>query len=335
LNVNGKGAKNIKKLYNTTGASNLAAAAELNADGIAEFVYNGTYWILTNADYNTTYYYTSIYCTTAAATAAKVGSISSVHELTAGKYFQVWMYYTNSAASALTLNISNTGAKPIYINGAASSASNYTLPRGCYIVYYDGTNYHFRTDGELPGNINGYSRSIKDGGGTVRKVWVNNTLAAPSGSETGDIVLYQGGLSAGDVGAVSENGADGMLIRDTNVVSAKPIYTPLWEDTTNFWTIGETKTIAGLSNYHLFAIRVANASTGSIQETYILGILSVSGAYLRGNGGYASSSSADVLFFLTCTVSGDDITLVNCHNLYGSSFGSRADMSIVGIYGIL
>lgn len=151
LNVNSTGAKNIKKLYNTTGASNLTAAGELNKDGIAVFVYNGTYWILSNADYNTTYYYTSIYCTTAAATAAKAATISSVHELTAGKHFQVWMYYTNTAQSALTLNISSQGAKPIYINGTASSSSNYTLPRGCYIVYYDGTNYHFRTDGKLPG----------------------------------------------------------------------------------------------------------------------------------------------------------------------------------------
>lgn len=50
------------------------------------------------------------------------------------------------------MNISGKGAKPIYINGAPSSADNYTLPAGPYIVYYDGTNYYFRTDGALQGD---------------------------------------------------------------------------------------------------------------------------------------------------------------------------------------
>ena len=36
------------------------------------------------------------------------------------------------AALTTTLNINGTGAKPIYINGNASSASNYTLPAGSY-----------------------------------------------------------------------------------------------------------------------------------------------------------------------------------------------------------
>lgn len=39
---------------------------------------------------------------------------------------------------------------PIYINGAASSSTNYTLPAGSYIIFYDGTNYYFRTDGKIP-----------------------------------------------------------------------------------------------------------------------------------------------------------------------------------------
>jgi len=67
----------------------------------------------------------------------------------------VFLYYTNTAKSALTLNISGRGARPIYINGEASSASNYALPSGCYIVYDDGTNYYFRTDGKLTGDIVG------------------------------------------------------------------------------------------------------------------------------------------------------------------------------------
>jgi hypothetical protein len=54
----------------------------------------------------------------------------------------------------LTLNINSAGAKPIYINGTVSSSSNYTLPNGTYFVFYDGTNYYFRTDGKIQG-LNG------------------------------------------------------------------------------------------------------------------------------------------------------------------------------------
>ena len=87
--------------------------------------------------------------TTAADTAAKVASCT-YYELMTG-YFEITMRYANTAQSALTLNIASKGAKPIYINGTASSSSNYTLPNGVYIVYYDGTNYYFRTDGKIEG----------------------------------------------------------------------------------------------------------------------------------------------------------------------------------------
>lgn len=159
MNVSDTGAKAIKKNYNASIAT-LSSAGELRANETYLFTYDGTYWTLITSDYNSTYYYTSIYCTTAAATAAKVGTISGAHELTAGKYFQVWIQYTNTAKSALTLNISGQGAKPIYINGQPSSASNYVLSRGAYIVYYDGTNYYFRTDDKLTANITGDAGTV-------------------------------------------------------------------------------------------------------------------------------------------------------------------------------
>ena len=112
---------------------------------------------------NSTYWYTTVYCTTAAATAAKAGACS-FYKLAIG-YFPLTIQYANTSASALTLNINSKGAKPIYINGTASSASNYTLPEGQYIAYYDGTNYHLRTDGKIPGNISGDAATV--GGHTV------------------------------------------------------------------------------------------------------------------------------------------------------------------------
>ena len=99
---------------------------------------------------NKTQDYPSAYCTTAAGTAAKKASCS-LYVATANSYLHVLMGAANSYAGAITLNVNSAGAKPIYINGAASSATNYTLPAGSYIVFYDGTNYHFRTDGKIPG----------------------------------------------------------------------------------------------------------------------------------------------------------------------------------------
>ena len=94
----------------------------------------------------------SAYSTTAADTPAKVASCS-YFALESNSYVHVLFRYANTSASAITLNINSTGAKDIYINGTASSSTNYTLPAGTYIAYYDGTAFQFRTDGKIPGTI--------------------------------------------------------------------------------------------------------------------------------------------------------------------------------------
>lgn len=109
-----------------------------------------------NAKFTDTNTVTTAYCTTASATAAKIAYCTGyVFDIGKKSYTVVTMCYANTAASALTLNINGKGTCPIYINGKASSASNYTLPAGTYIVYFDGTNYHFRTDGYIPGSATG------------------------------------------------------------------------------------------------------------------------------------------------------------------------------------
>lgn len=94
----------------------------------------------------------SAHSTTDGAAAAKTATCTN-YILTAKAYVHVLFKNANTSHSALTLNINNTGAKPIYINGIATSSTNCTLPAGTYIAYYDGTKYQFRTDGQLPGKI--------------------------------------------------------------------------------------------------------------------------------------------------------------------------------------
>lgn len=148
LNINGTGAKSI--YYNNTKVGSSYYGSSLTA-GLNLYVYDGTgyVWMGHSVDSNNTYYTTAVTCATAAATAAKVGS-TSYYDLSNNRNFIVMIKNANTAASALTLNINSKGAKPIYINGSASSADNYTLPAGLYFVYYDGTNYQFRTDGFIP-----------------------------------------------------------------------------------------------------------------------------------------------------------------------------------------
>jgi hypothetical protein len=86
LKVNTTDKKNIRKLYNYA-IVGLNDKRELNKDTLGIFMYSGTYWILINSDVNSTYYNTSVYCGTAAATAAKTGTVSYHTAATAGKYF--------------------------------------------------------------------------------------------------------------------------------------------------------------------------------------------------------------------------------------------------------
>lgn len=148
LNVESTGAKSIMRYGTTTASTN--ANTSWNAGGAVTFVYDGTNWLI--ADFalrgndNTI---PSAYCTTGAGTAAKAASFTN-YNLLAKQYFMLVISTTNTVKGAITLNVNGKGAKPIYINGSASSASNYTMPAGTYLVYYDGTNYHLRTDGKIP-----------------------------------------------------------------------------------------------------------------------------------------------------------------------------------------
>jgi hypothetical protein len=42
---------------------------------------------------------------------------------------------------------------PIYLNGQPVSESNYGIPKGFYLVYFDGSYVHLNTNGILPGKI--------------------------------------------------------------------------------------------------------------------------------------------------------------------------------------
>lgn len=137
--------------------NNTAVTNHFPVNTVIILTYDGSQWKTFDYNTNSTYTVTSVWCNTAAGTAAKVTANASYYTLREGNIFEITFRYANSAASALTLNVNNTGAKPIFLNGSASSATNHTLPAGKYIVFYDGTNYCINTTKYAPINISGAS----------------------------------------------------------------------------------------------------------------------------------------------------------------------------------
>ena len=196
----------IQLIFDSSGSA--ADMYALNGADARATVTGGVWRVLNYyTDGNT---YTQAYCSTAAGTAAKAASMSG-YKLTAKRHVMVNITTANTSATALTLNINSTGAKPIYINGSASSTSNYTLPAGSYLVYYDGTNYYFRTDGHLQ-STNGI---LTANTGTVTSITLtqgdgisigsSGTAITTSGTRT--IALATSGATAGTYGAESTGNA--------------------------------------------------------------------------------------------------------------------------------
>ena len=86
-------------------------------------------------------------CTTASGTAAKTATLSTF-KLQTGSTLYISFDNTNTANS-VTLNVNNTGAKPIYARGYQVGSANLgadTIRTGyIYLMVYDGTNYVIAT----------------------------------------------------------------------------------------------------------------------------------------------------------------------------------------------
>lgn len=155
LNVNGTGAKPIYRYNNV--APGTKAAESWNAQSVVAFTYDTLLnasgcWVMhgwLNTDSDTL---PVVYVGNASVLSAKVGILTgdSWASTTQPRIAFIDNHYANTAANALTLNINDHGAKPVYLNGEPSSATNYTWPQGTYVGYFDGTNWYINTDGTIP-----------------------------------------------------------------------------------------------------------------------------------------------------------------------------------------
>lgn len=85
---------------------------------------------------------------TGATTAAKVAACTNFPELYAGATVTVRFSTANTSTGAITLNVNSTGAKTVYVNGAATSSSNQLLwATNANVTFtYDGS--YWRVDSE-------------------------------------------------------------------------------------------------------------------------------------------------------------------------------------------
>lgn len=176
LNVNSTGAKNI--YYRGATIPN----TYIVANGTYTFRYNGTQYDLVGDISSDISKKDTVQCSTISSTSAKIG-IAEQYNLSNNRYFFILMENANSYTGAITLNINSSGAKTIYINGSVSSSSNYTLPAGLYLVYYDGTYYHFRTNSTFLDGC--FTRSY------VNTTTSNTNYYLIGASSTGDTSLYR------------------------------------------------------------------------------------------------------------------------------------------------
>ena len=93
------------------------------------------------------------------------------------------------------------------------------------------------------------------------------------------------------------------------------------------WSSGDI-TVSGMSDYNLFMVTMDGQGTNIIAS---LG--GTSRTYFRGIGGYASSSSGEMTYYLAATLSGDTLTMVDCHSI--NQAGTRTARTVTEIIGLL
>lgn len=146
FNVNSTGAKNVYYGTSQITTSSLSYAGYKNR--LMTFMYDGTQYrfVCWGVDNNTTYTNASLgqgyaTCSTAEATTAKVGTLSS-YALTTGGVVAV--KFTYAVPASATLNINSKGAKAIYYKGAAITAG--VIKAGDVATFiYNGSQYHLLT----------------------------------------------------------------------------------------------------------------------------------------------------------------------------------------------
>lgn len=105
----------------------------------------------------------------------------------------------------------------------------------------------------------------------------------------------------------------------------KQIMKSLWTGT---WDTGDI-TVPGISQYKMCIVRMSGQGTLMLVFIYDNGTT----VFFRGEGGYAVSASDETRYYISATLSGDTLTMVNCHSINAS--GTRPARTVSEIIGVI
>ena len=185
-----------------------------------------------------------------------------------------------------------------------------------------------RFDGELSSAFTSYMRIDKiryTYDGTASYVDIHITNACPDTTVSFDVYCepsYQSLYTAESLQSVAD-APTGETVLSTYTFSASPktMMKTLWTGT---WASGSI-TVSDISQYTMFIVRMDG------QGTLILAMKN--GQYFRGDGGYSVSSSNEADYYLNATLSGNTLTMVDCHSYSGT--GTRTARTVTAIIGII
>ena len=215
LNVNNLGAKTITR---GTGAF---YRWTIGRNGVAILVYDGSAWRFGDYDSNDQYFLPDAYCSTAAGTQAKAAtSIGFSYSRHNNIPFRIYFTAANTYNGNLTMNVNSQGAKPLWINGSASSSSNKTIAVGVYWCYYDGTQFQLWTDKSIWGlKVRGDGSNLTEAF-TAASSRANIASGESNATIFGKIAKWLGDLKAlAFKDAVSDSDISG-TISDNHIASA-------------------------------------------------------------------------------------------------------------------
>ena len=239
FNVNSTGAKSVWYSTALITTSSLSYAGYANRHMI--FVYDGTQYVFLGWSYDANTTYTNVKlghgyatCSTAEATTAKVGTLSS-YTLTTGGIVAV--KFTYAVPASATLNINSKGAKAIYYRGAAITAG--VIKAGDTATFiYNGSYYHLISiDRDDNTTITVDSALSSSSTNPVQNKVINTALSGKAASSHNQAAsTITAGTFAGQVVAKAGSQAAGTsLLRNTKLVASET--TPTNEGEI-FWTYG-------------------------------------------------------------------------------------------------
>lgn len=158
-----------------------------------------------------TQYYPSGYSTTGADKQTKQIACSS-WTATAKSYLHILLTHANTYAGKIYFTVNAVNTYEVWINGAVSSSTNYSLPAGTYIIYFDGSAFQVRTDGIIPASVNGTAARIPYGECDSTSTSTAFTATVPGITELKDgvtMLLYNGVVTSASGFTINVNGLGG------------------------------------------------------------------------------------------------------------------------------